>query len=190
MGVAGVFGALLGPSPLVLPLAPLTAVAHLPFAAAMASVGLPSGLGELGIAGKRAFVIWWFVLGAVAGRLLGAWRAMRRAQLAATPANAPSKRPLTTNPCVQTISPNGACVNTYRAVPCIWAVAPNATAAAVIADHFVGPMGNWAVGPNVKSEVFPRSEYAKHADPGDFTRMVIDRPVRRRWLEKRLRAQD
>ena len=61
---------------------------------------------------------------------------------------------------------------------CVWVVALNATAAAVIADHLVRPMGGWAVGPNVESEVFPRSDYAKHADPGDFTRMVIDRAVR------------
>ena len=71
---------------------------------------------------------------------------------------------------------------------CVWVVAPDATAAAVIADHLVGPMGGWAVGPNVESEVFPHSDYAKHADPGDFTRMVIDRPVRGPWLAKRLQT--
>ncbi len=70
MGVAGLFGALLGPSPLVLPLVPLISLAHAPFALAMAALGLPGGLGELGIAGKAAFVVWSAVLGAVAGRLL------------------------------------------------------------------------------------------------------------------------
>ena len=79
MGVAGLLGALLGPSPLVLPFVPLISLAHAPFAGAMAAVGLPGGLGELGIAGKAAFVVWSTVLGAVAGRLLGSWRESRRA---------------------------------------------------------------------------------------------------------------
>ena len=78
MGVAGLLGPLLGPSPLVLPFVPLISLAHAPFAIAMAAVGLPGGLAELGIAGKAAFVVWSTVLGAVAGSLIGAWRAKRR----------------------------------------------------------------------------------------------------------------
>ena len=58
MGAAGLIGAALGPSPLVFPFVPLIAAAHVPFALAMAAVGLPGGLGELGIAGKAAFVVW------------------------------------------------------------------------------------------------------------------------------------
>ena len=82
MGAAGLLGALLGPSPLVLPFVPLISLAHAPFAIAMAAVGLPGGLGELGIAGKAAFVVWSAVLGAVAGSLIGAWRARRGARRA------------------------------------------------------------------------------------------------------------
>ena len=80
MGVAGLIGAALGPSPLVLPFVPLISLAHAPFAIAMVTVGLPGGLGELGIAGKAAFVVWSAVLGAVAGSLIGTWRARRRAR--------------------------------------------------------------------------------------------------------------
>ena len=80
MGVAGLFGAVLGPSPLVLPFVPLISVAHVPFALAMGAVGLPGGLAELGIAGKAAFVVWSAVLGGVAGSLTGAWRARRGAR--------------------------------------------------------------------------------------------------------------
>ena len=79
MGVAGLVGAVLGPSPLVLPFVPLISVAHVPFAITTAAIGMPSGLAELGIVGKVTFVAWSAVLGAVAGRLLGAWRARRRA---------------------------------------------------------------------------------------------------------------
>ena len=79
MGAAGVIGAVLGPSPIVFPFVPLIAAAHVPFAIAMAAVGLPGGLAELGIAGKAAFVVWCAVLGAVAGRLIGSWRESRRA---------------------------------------------------------------------------------------------------------------
>ena len=77
MGVAGLVGAVLGPSPLVLPFVPLIAVAHVPFAVATAAMGIPSGLGEIGMVGKVVFVAWSVVLGAIAGRLLGAWRARR-----------------------------------------------------------------------------------------------------------------
>ena len=80
MGVSGLVGAVLGPSPLVLPFAPLILLAHLPFAVATAAIGVPSGLGELGIAGKAIFVAWSAVFGAVAGRVLGAWRERRRAR--------------------------------------------------------------------------------------------------------------
>ena len=80
MGVAGLFGAVLGPSPLVLPFVPLIPVAHVPFALVMGAVGLPSGLAELGIAGKAGFVVWSAVLGAVAGSLIGSWRARRQAR--------------------------------------------------------------------------------------------------------------
>lgn len=80
MGVAGLLGALLGPSPLVLPFVPLISLAHAPFAGVMAAVGAPGGLAELGIAGKAAFVVWSVVLGAVAGRLIGGWQARRRAR--------------------------------------------------------------------------------------------------------------
>ena len=79
MGAVGLIGAALGPSPLVFPFVPLIAAAHVPFAIAMAAVGLPGGLAELGITGKAAFVVWSAVLGAVAGRLLGSWRESRRA---------------------------------------------------------------------------------------------------------------
>ena len=71
---------------------------------------------------------------------------------------------------------------------CVWVLAPNAAAAAVIANHLCRPMGGWRVGPNIELDVFLRSEYHKHCDAGDFTHMVIDRPVRQAWLEKRLGA--
>ena len=80
MGVAGFFGALLGPSRLVFPFVPLVAVARVPLAVAMAADEQARGLGELGISRKGVFVIWCVVLGAVAGRLLGAWRARGRAR--------------------------------------------------------------------------------------------------------------
>ena len=67
MGAAGVIGAVLGPSPLVFPFVPLIAAAHVPFAIAMAAVGLPGGLAELGIAGKAAFVVWCAVPGCGGG---------------------------------------------------------------------------------------------------------------------------
>ena len=72
---------------------------------------------------------------------------------------------------------------------CVFVVAPDADAAVTIANHLVGPMGGWRVGPDVELEVFLRSEYPKHCDARDFTRTVIDRPVRREWLEERLRAE-
>ena len=72
---------------------------------------------------------------------------------------------------------------------CVWALAPSVAAPAVIANHLVGPMGGWRVGPDVDLEVFLRSEYHTRCDARDFTRMIIDRPMRREWLEKRLRPQ-
>ena len=80
MGVVGLAGALLGPSPLLLPFAPLVGIAYVPFAIATAAFGTPMGLAELGFAGKAAFVVWSAALGAGAGRLVGAWRARRRAR--------------------------------------------------------------------------------------------------------------
>ena len=78
MGVAGLAGALLGPSPLLLPLAPLVAIAYVPFMLATAALGTPMGLAELGLGGKTAFIVWCAALGAGAGKLFGAWRARRR----------------------------------------------------------------------------------------------------------------
>ena len=72
---------------------------------------------------------------------------------------------------------------------CVWVLAPSAAAAAVIANHLCGPMGGWRVGSDVQLEVFLRSEYRKRCDAGDFNHRVVDRPVRREWLEKRLGAQ-
>ena len=80
MGMSGLLGALLGPSPLLLPLAPLISVAYAPFAVATSALGMPAGLANLGIGGKTAFIVWCILLGAAAGRLLGAWRAKRRAR--------------------------------------------------------------------------------------------------------------
>ena len=79
IGLAGLAGALLGPSPLVAPFAPFIAVAYAPFSMAAGAFGAPAGLAELGVGGKAAFVAWSAVLGAVAGRLVGAWLARRRA---------------------------------------------------------------------------------------------------------------
>ena len=78
MGMAGLAGALLGPSPLLLPIAPLVAIAYLPFMLASAALGTPMGLAELGTGGKAVFVVWCAALGAGAGKLFAAWRARRR----------------------------------------------------------------------------------------------------------------
>ena len=75
MGVAGLLGALLGPSPLLLPFAPLISIAYAPFAVAASALGMPAGLANLGLGGKAAFIVWCVLLGAAAGRLIGAWRA-------------------------------------------------------------------------------------------------------------------
>ena len=82
MTIAGLGGAVLGPSPLLLPLAPLVAVAYVPFAFASAALGAPMGLAELGLGGKATFVMWCALLGAGAGRLIGAWCARRGKQRA------------------------------------------------------------------------------------------------------------
>ena len=78
--MAGLAGALLGPSPLLLPLAPVVAIAYVPFMLVSAALGTPMGLAELGLGGKAAFVVWCATLGAGAGKLFGAWRARRRMQ--------------------------------------------------------------------------------------------------------------
>ena len=80
MGAVGLVGAVLGPSPLVAPVAPLVAVAWAPFALATVALGMPAGLAEIGVGGKVAFVAWCAALGAGAGRLVGGWRARRRAR--------------------------------------------------------------------------------------------------------------
>ena len=80
MAVAGLLGSVLGPSPLLLPFAPLVAAAYAPFALATTALGMPGGLANLGLGGKAAFVVWCILLGAAAGRLIGAWRAKRRAR--------------------------------------------------------------------------------------------------------------
>ena len=43
MGMAGLAGAVLGPSPLLLPLAPLVAIAYVPFMLVSAALGTPMG---------------------------------------------------------------------------------------------------------------------------------------------------
>lgn len=80
LGVGGLLGALLGPSPLVVPLAPFLTVVYVPFAMVAAALDAPIGLAELSVWGKTAFVAWCAVLGAGAGRLIGAWRTRRRRQ--------------------------------------------------------------------------------------------------------------
>ena len=78
MGMVGLAGAVLGPSPLLLPLAPLVGICYVPFMFATVALGAPMGLAELGLGGKAAFVVWCAALGAGAGKLFGAWRARRR----------------------------------------------------------------------------------------------------------------
>ena len=77
MGIAGLAGAVLGPSPLLLPLAPLVAVANAPMMIATTVLRAPLGVAELGVAAKVAFVGWCVLFGAGEGRLIGAWRARR-----------------------------------------------------------------------------------------------------------------
>ena len=59
---------------------------------------------------------------------------------------------------------------------CVFIQAPTPAAAVETAARKIGPMGGWRVGPDVKQEVFPRSEYRDHANPGDYTRSVIIAP--------------
>ena len=49
---------------------------------------------------------------------------------------------------------------------CVFVQAPTPDAAVETAARKVGHMGGWRVGPEVKQEVFPRSEYREHAKPG------------------------
>ena len=80
MGIAGLLGSVLGPSPLLLPFAPLLSIAYAPFALATSALGMPAGFANLGLGGKAAFILWCTLLGATIGMLVGAWRAKRRAQ--------------------------------------------------------------------------------------------------------------
>ena len=80
MGVAGLLGSVLGPSPLLLPFAPLISIAYAPFSLATSALGMPAGLANLGLAGKAAFILWCTLLGATTGMFVGAWRAKRRAR--------------------------------------------------------------------------------------------------------------
>ena len=65
---------------------------------------------------------------------------------------------------------------------CVWVLAPDAAAAVIIVNRIAGRLGGWRTGPDV--EVFPRTDYREHCKPEDFTRMVIDRPVRQDWLDR------
>ena len=78
IGMAGLAGAVLGPSPLLLPLAPFVGIAYVPFMLVTAALGTSMGLAELGLGGKAAFVVWCVALGVGAGKLFGAWGARRR----------------------------------------------------------------------------------------------------------------
>ena len=64
MAVAGLLGTVLGPSPLLLPFAPLISVAYAPFAIATSALGMPAGLANLGVGGKAAFILWCTLLSA------------------------------------------------------------------------------------------------------------------------------
>ena len=59
---------------------------------------------------------------------------------------------------------------------CVFVQAPTPEAAVETAARRVGHMGGWRVGPEAKQEIFPRSEYRDHAQPGDYTRCVIIAP--------------
>ena len=61
----------------------------------------------------------------------------------------------------------------HQASACVFVQAPSPEAAVETAARRIGPMGGWRVGPNVMHEVFARSEYRDHANPGDYTRSVI-----------------
>ena len=80
MGMAGLAGALLGPSPLLLPIAPLVAIAYLPFMLASAAHGTPMGLAEPWARGQGG------VRGVVRRARSGCGQAVRR--LASTKAKA------------------------------------------------------------------------------------------------------
>ena len=55
----------------------------------------------------------------------------------------------------------------------VWVRAPNAHTAAQLAHQRAGPLGGWPTEGCDDIEVFPRSEYAARANPGDYTRLVI-----------------
>ena len=59
---------------------------------------------------------------------------------------------------------------------CVFVQAPTPQAAVETAARKVGHMGGWRVGPEVEQEIFPRSDYRDHAQPGDYTRCVIIAP--------------
>ena len=59
---------------------------------------------------------------------------------------------------------------------CVFVQAPTPEAAVETAARKFGRMGGWGVGPGVQQEVFTRSEYRDHAQPGDYTRSVIIAP--------------
>ena len=59
---------------------------------------------------------------------------------------------------------------------CVFVQAPTPEAAVETAARKVGHMRGWQVGPVVQQEVFARSEYRDHAEPGDSTRCVIIAP--------------
>lgn len=67
MGIAGLPGAVLVPSPLFVPVARLVLLAYVPFGFMSAALSLPLGLAELGLGGRAAFVVWCTLLAALAG---------------------------------------------------------------------------------------------------------------------------
>ena len=61
----------------------------------------------------------------------------------------------------------------HQASACVFVLAPSPEAAVETAARRIRPMGGWRAGPDVANEVFARSEYRDHANPGDYTRSVI-----------------
>ena len=59
---------------------------------------------------------------------------------------------------------------------CVFVQAPTPQAAVETAARKVGHMGGWRIGPVVQQDVFARTEYRDHAQPGDYTRCVIIAP--------------
>ena len=99
MGVAGLLGSALGPSPLLLPFAPLISAAYAPFALATSAVGMPGDLANLGIGGKGSVHHMVRPPGRASGpperRLLGAPRSrnQRTAMMPAKRKNAGNPKP-------------------------------------------------------------------------------------------------